>query len=167
MNTGVTRHKNALGYLCLVLGFVLFWSFIKIWRQRLEKGGDRRELYIHGILLLMIGYLFAKANSMTSLGSFIIGVCVLTVLGLPFFRRNINHLGSYVVWGPLLLSPLMLMGSDFIVSKSVEATGHDLTFWGRVELWKNIISLKINPLIGTGYESFWNGKWVEKIWELY
>jgi len=44
--------------------------------------------------------------------------------------------------------------------------GRDLTFTGRTEIWEKVLSMKVNPLIGVGYESFWLGDILSK-WDDY
>jgi len=45
----------------------------------------------------------------------------------------------------------------------VQELGRNSTLTGRTLLWQAILSLKINPLLGVGYESFWLGSRVEDI----
>ena len=47
----------------------------------------------------------------------------------------------------------------------VSSLGRDLTFTERTFIWDYLISLKTNPLIGTGYDSFWLGNRVKHFWE--
>jgi O-antigen ligase len=47
----------------------------------------------------------------------------------------------------------------------IPALGRDMTLTGRTELWSDVLDMDTNPLIGTGYESFWLGDRLEKIWE--
>lgn len=45
--------------------------------------------------------------------------------------------------------------------------GRDATLTGRTEIWSLVLGMKGNPVFGTGFESFWLGKRLEKIWSLY
>jgi len=47
----------------------------------------------------------------------------------------------------------------------VTAIGRDPTLTGRTDLWKQCLSISGNPLVGTGFESFWLGWRIQKIWE--
>ena len=49
----------------------------------------------------------------------------------------------------------------------VGSLGEDVTFTGRTDLWKDLLSQPINPLMGTGYQSFWLGERAEIFWEKY
>jgi len=44
--------------------------------------------------------------------------------------------------------------------------GRTATLTGRTEIWKAVLSFHTNQLIGTGYDSFWLGKRIEKVWEI-
>jgi len=39
--------------------------------------------------------------------------------------------------------------------------GRDSTLTGRTDIWARVIALVHNPVIGTGFESFWLGKRLE------
>jgi exopolysaccharide production protein ExoQ len=45
--------------------------------------------------------------------------------------------------------------------------GRDSTLTGRTELWKELIGMNANPMLGTGFESFWLGERLQKLWELH
>src|SRR3984893_16756181 len=46
------------------------------------------------------------------------------------------------------------------------AVGRDPTLTGRSNIWKAVLSTNTNPLIGTGYESFWLGPRLNHVWQL-
>lgn len=43
--------------------------------------------------------------------------------------------------------------------------GRDVTFTGRTELWSHLLGMSVNPLFGSGYQSFWLGPRMEGLWE--
>ena len=49
----------------------------------------------------------------------------------------------------------------------ITAIGRDPTLTGRTELWGEVLSVAGNPLIGTGFESFWQGSRLEKLWSIH
>jgi O-antigen ligase len=71
----------------------------------------------------------------------------------------------------------VLIAAMLIVSFSVlfldmggsvmETMGRDPTLTGRTEIWKVVLGMRGNPVLGTGFESFWLGKRLQKIWSLY
>ncbi len=94
MNVGVCISKNMLGCICMILGFFFFWHFLNTWRTE-RSVARRRELWLTGTLLFMIGWLLWKAHSATSAISLMIAVAVVFLLE----RRWVNkqRLGTYVI----------------------------------------------------------------------
>ena len=45
----------------------------------------------------------------------------------------------------------------------VSALGKDPTLTGRTEIWGFVLGLHTNPLVGTGFESFWLGPRLTKM----
>src|SRR5258707_2543399 len=77
--TGVATAKNSLGYVCLGFWLASLWIFLRLFR---DAEGTRRvgPLIVHGTLLVMVLWLFWKADSMTSLSCFLMagGMIVVT-----------------------------------------------------------------------------------------
>jgi len=46
------------------------------------------------------------------------------------------------------------------------AVGRDPTLTGRTNIWNAVLSAHTNPLVGTGYESFWLGSRLKQVWSL-
>lgn len=160
--SGVATGKNGLGYVCLVFGLASVWRVLEALRG---SEGRRRagQLIAHGVVLAMALWLFWKADSATSLGCFLIGVTLMAVMSLPGFARRpttMHLLVAAVLF--LSLSALFLDGMGL-----VEAMGRDATLTGRTALWDQVLSLSAHPLFGTGFESFWLGERVEKLWRIY
>src|SRR5262249_31164767 len=49
----------------------------------------------------------------------------------------------------------------------VKSLGRDPTLTGRTAIWNVVLGMSGNSLLGTGFESFWLGPRLEKIWKLY
>ena len=49
----------------------------------------------------------------------------------------------------------------------MEASGRDATLTGRTGIWQTVLNEPNNPLLGTGYASFWLGDRLQRIWALY
>jgi len=163
--TGVTNNKNTLGLLCLVCGLVLFWNLFLIWRSR-KITPVKRDIFIHTLLLSMIAWLLWKSNSATSLWCLIMGSGVVGGLQSARIRGKLKSVGQpFFVILLLFLPILFLVNYDIFLASAIDTTGHSLTFWGRVELWKELIAMHSNPWIGVGFESFWLGDRLTSIWE--
>lgn len=161
-NNGIAEGKNMLGADCLILGFFFFWHLLQTWRT--ERGRVRRnELLLTGAFLVMIWWLFSVAHSSTSLGSLIVGILTLLLVGM----RSVNKrfVGAYIVVGIVLFA---VAESTFgILQFFIQAAGRDATLTGRTELWRHLLEFHTNPIFGVGFESFWLGERLKKMGELY
>jgi exopolysaccharide production protein ExoQ len=54
-----------------------------------------------------------------------------------------------------------------IGSGLVQNLGRDSSLTGRTEIWNMVTSMTPNRLLGAGYESFWVGQRLQKIWAVY
>jgi O-antigen ligase len=59
---------------------------------------------------------------------------------------------------------VLVLGADAAL---VEAMGRDATLTGRTELWEQLGRMVVDPVLGAGYESFWLGDRLEKLWSIY
>ena len=161
LNVGVTMSKNMLGNLCLVSGLFFFWSLFTMWRNK-ARSMDTHDLFIHVLFLAMIGWLLTLSSSATSLLCLGIGICIIVGLELPAMRKSPRTGGLVIVSIALLF---FLLEEAFDLSQVIIASmGRDPTFTGRSEIWSEVISLVPNPLIGTGYDSFWLGERLKQMW---
>jgi O-antigen ligase len=153
LDTGITLNKNALGGDCLILGFFFFWYLSQIWSN--ERGRPRRnELFMTGGFLLMIWWLLSKAHSSTSSVSLFVGVLIVAILGLRFVEKRL--IGTYLIIAGLALA-VAQWGFD-IYATAIHFLGKNPTLTDRTLLWSDLFKVKINPLFGTGFESFWLGE---------
>jgi exopolysaccharide production protein ExoQ len=159
VNTGITTNKNALGCDCMILGFFLYWSLLQTWNA--EKNSDRRnELILTAGLLAMVWWLLVMAHSSTSLVSLLIGVLMVALLGLRFVNKRL--IGTYLIIGAfVLLVAEMAFG---IYAHAIQFLGKDPTLTDRTILWNDLLKVEINPLFGTGFESFWLGDRLQILW---
>ena len=161
-NTGITTNKNDLGCDCLILGFFFFWCFSKTWSQ--EKSPARRnELLLCGGFLIMTLWLLKAAHSSTSLVSLGIAMAMVLFLGLRFVNRKL--VGVYVVTGIILL--VFAEATFGIFSQALQILGKDPTLTDRTLLWHEVLKIPINPVFGAGFESFWLGDRLKKLWDIY
>ena len=152
INTGITANKNALGCDCLILGFFFFWHLLQTWS--IERGKLRRnELFLTGGFLMAIWWLLSMAHSSTSLVSLFVGVLIVVILGLRFVNKR--FIGTYLIIGVLAL--VVVEWAFGLYASAIQLLGKDPTLTDRTLLWSELLKVKINPLFGTGFESFWLG----------
>jgi exopolysaccharide production protein ExoQ len=157
--TGVTTNKNELGFLCLICGLGCLWRCLQAIRDR--KSGS---ILGYAAILSMVLWLFWMANSMTSLSCFLMAGALMVAVS----ARSINRSPALVhclVAGIIAVSCSTLF---FDLGSGLLATmGRDPTLTGRTDIWKMALGMNGNPLIGTGFESFWLPPRLDKIWSMY
>ena len=162
--SGISTNKNELGCVLFVCGLWLVWDLVEM-RKSSSGQIDKLDLCARILLLLMVFWLISIANSSTALVCFIIGTCILLFMQRPSVRRHIKYLGTYSLSLGFLL--LILYTVPGVLEALVGLVGRDMTFTGRTDLWTDLLTEPINPLIGTGYESFWLGPGAQRMWEKY
>ncbi len=161
MNKGIAIGKNELGADCLILGFFFFWHLLQTWQT--ERNTRRRnELRLIAGFLIGISLLLRYAHSATSTICLFVAILIVVFVGI---RSNKNFIGMYMLAALVLLAAAELaFGISGRLSESL-GRGSDLT--GRTVLWANVLKLQPNPILGTGFESFWLGERPQRIAELY
>jgi len=160
---GVTTNKNTLGVICLIFGLGAMWRFLATYRDR-KSEGRTRKLFALGVILSMVLWLFWIANSMTSLGSFLMASTLFLAANSRVAIRRPAVVHALTVVMLVISSSIVFLG----VSPGVLATmGRNPTLTDRTEVWGVLLTLVRNPLFGTGFESFWLGPRLEKMWSIY
>jgi exopolysaccharide production protein ExoQ len=159
---GVTPEKNALGALCLFYGLAYLYYFLKAYRE--EKGARRRKLLIaYGVVTVLALYLLVASDSATALaGFFLAGVPMVLTFRYSVFRKPaLVHIMVLGALGVAVSVLFLNMGSGML-----EGMGRNATLTGRTAVWHAALSLAENPVVGTGFESFWVGPRYEQMAEL-
>ncbi len=159
---GVTTNKNLLGIVCVIFGLGSLWRFLAAYQDR---GSTHRTRYlvVHGTLLAMVLWLFQMAKSLTSLSCFLLagGLMVATNLGTRARKPWVVH---FLVTAVVLVSFSTLFFD--VGGFALETMGKDPSLTGRTKIWDLVLGLSGNPLFGTGFESFWLGPRLERIWSV-
>jgi exopolysaccharide production protein ExoQ len=158
MITGIATNKNGLGADCMILGFFFFWYLLQTWSTD-RNTWRRNELRLIAGFLIGILYLFRLAHSATPLTSLCVGVLVVLFVGIRLINKN--FIGTYLLTALILL---VLAELTFgISSRYSEALGRGSGLSGRTLLWSHLLEVHINPVLGTGFESFWLGERLEQL----
>jgi O-antigen ligase len=161
--TGVALDKNMLGYLLFSFGLFFVASLMATLGQPLaERSRLRTERIINILFLLMIVWLLSIANSSTASVALTAGTAIMIALRSRSIRK---HFWFYAL-GVVLLAVIFDM-SFSLQSTVAEAAGRDASFTGRTGLWETVLREPINPIIGTGYSTFWLGERVLRFWQMY
>lgn len=154
MWTGVTPHKNALGLMVLTLGLWLIYDIMELHHSNAVR--NRKQALANHYLLLLIGaWLLVTCDSKTSLASAIVGGIVLWA---SRYLGKLNNLGPIAVTCVAVVLALFSINATFDLSDDlIHALGRQENLTGRTEVWDWVLKQPINPIIGYGYNTFWDG----------
>ncbi len=160
-NIGIAGNKNELGAIAFAFTLFFAWYFLQIWRM--QKGKERRDqVFLTAGLLFLSGYCLRKSHSSTSVLSCLLGLLLLVLLGLRVVNKR--RITAYVVAGFLIVIVAQLTFD--VYGSVVDLTGHGSTIEGRGRLWDFLLQYNSSPIFGTGFESFWLGDRLLKIWNM-
>lgn len=163
MYVGPATSKNGLGVICLASGLFFFWDVIVRWSGR-RQWREKRIILMDMAFLAMTVYTLHIANSATSRLCFVIGCLVIIAARTKISRR---HPGVLKVAIPAFLCLYITLafglGIDLTAVLAV-ALGRNPTLTGRTDIWHFLLGMGTNPLIGTGYQSFWLGSRLAVVW---
>lgn len=159
--TGCATSKNMLGLACLVSGLYFFWDTVALWADRRQRR-NRRILAVNAVFLAMTFYLLHLARSATSSVCLTLGCLLIAAAHSRFFQRRPSLL-NWLVPVSFGLYLLLAFGLD-LNGNFAGAVGRDPTLTDRTKIWAFVLSMQPNPLLGTGYESFWLGPRLEWFW---
>jgi exopolysaccharide production protein ExoQ len=159
---GVALNKNGQGQICMVCGIGALGAFMDAFRQ--DKSRQRTiSLRIHGAMFITAAGIIAKIDSMTSLSCLLMAGFVLVLSSTKSINcraKNIHALVGGVVFIAIVATVLDESGGLF------QMMGRNRNLTGRTEIWTVLLSLHTNPLVGTGYESFWSPGRLMQVWSL-
>jgi exopolysaccharide production protein ExoQ len=157
-STGITTNKNMLGADCMILGFFFFWHLLQTWQTHRDRW-RRNELRLIAGFLIAIWWLSSQAHSATSVTSLFVGALVVVFVGIRSINKN--FIGTYLL---VALTLLVIAELTFGISgRFSEGLGRGSGLSGRTVLWTELLKLDTNPILGTGFESFWLGKRPEQL----
>lgn len=158
---GVTTSKNMLGAVCLIGGLFFFWDTARCWIDRTQKK-RKRVICVNVAFLAMTLWLLHLAHSATSSVCLVIGCIVIAMAHIRPFRRHPAFL--------MLLCPasfllyLTLVFGFGLMGNMARAVGRNANLTDRTQIWSALLSMHTNPLVGTGYQSFWLGSRLAQAW---
>lgn len=151
---GVTGGKNSLGMICLIFGLASLWRFLSAYRDR-TLPDRKRFLIAEGVFLAFVGYLLHEAHSATSLSCFVLAGTVLVLTSRPALARK-PKVVHVLVWGIVAVAIVALFFDP--TGSMVSTVGRNSTLTGRTDVWARAMTIVENPLLGSGFETFWLGE---------
>jgi len=139
-----------------------------VWRLSMMFSGPKEgrplgPIAAQSVLLAIVVLLFHQADSVTSMMCFVIASAFIvgTAMGVLTWKPWVVH----------ATSAFMLCGASFVLlgggGALLELVGRNPTLTGRTEIWSVVQEFAGNPLIGTGFDSFWLGTRLEAMWARY
>lgn len=159
--SGVATSKNLLGLVFLICGVFFFWDSLVRWPERRQRR-TKRILLVNAAFLGMTVWLVNVANSTTSEVCLIMACSVLAVGCTKIFRKH-SALLKILVPSAFIIYLVLDFGMGMNGSMA-QAVGKDPTLTDRTKIWAFLLSMHTNPLIGTGYQSFWLGPRLDYFW---
>lgn len=151
-NTGVTLNKNSLGLIVFVISLGVLWNIRSLLSHKDEPNRGRRMVAQFTLLAFGLA-LLEMSHSATSVICFLLGAALMLVTSLHAIRRSPRRVHALCILVVLVGGLAMLLGGDSVLS-SVLGRGSKMS--GRTYIWEASLAAAENPLIGTGFESFWN-----------
>ena len=161
MFVGATTSKNMLGVLCLVSGIFFFWDTVTRWSDRKNRQ-TRKIIAVDLAFFGMTLWVLNLSNSATSTVCLAMA-CIMVVAAQSGWTER--HPGLFKSLIPAIFFVYLILAFGFNVNGALAgAVGRDPTLTGRTDIWKAVLATNTNPLVGTGYGSFWLGPRLNFIW---
>jgi exopolysaccharide production protein ExoQ len=162
MYVGATTGKNLLGVVCLISGLFFFWDTVVRWPERKQRR-TRRIILVNVTFLAMTLWLLNLASSTTSRVCLVLGCLVIAAAHTRPVRRRPALLKALI---PACFCLYVILSFGFDMNGAMAgAVGKDPTLTDRTKIWAFLHSMHTNPLVGTGYESFWLGPRLQSFWQ--
>lgn len=155
MFVGVATHKNTLGVLAMVGALFLLWDLFDF-RTKAKGVAGKISFVSSTLVLLMSWYLLLIIDSVTSLICTALGSALIigfrgTSVGRYPRRMEIVGLGSMAIF--------WMLDSVFNVTEAfVQSLGRDMSLTTRTDIWAIVRDYQDNPLVGSGFNTFWAGQ---------
>jgi O-antigen ligase len=161
MVDGVTTSKNDLGAVCMISGIFFLWDTLTLWADRKQRK-VKQAIALNLTFLFLSVWLLYSSHSTTSTICFLLGSAVVLATRLQLFKR---HPGILKVSIPAIFFLYLILSFGFGLAGSMaQAVGKDPTLTDRTKIWAIVLGMHTNPIIGTGYESFWLGQRLDWFW---
>ena len=161
MFIGVSIHKNLLGMLCLLMGNGVFWMCLETFRKE-QRFQRIKKLSGYGAVLGMTIWLLWTAGSATSSSCF--GMMSMLMLAVTVSKTARQPLVLNLMIGAIVLGTVITLFGAPAGGALLASIGRDPTLTGRTEIWGVLLKIASNPILGTGFETFWLGDRLKKVW---
>ena len=162
-NMGVATDKNILGVTTYVLTLGAFWQVLRFWRDP-KVPNRRRQFVAEGTLVGFGIWNLFTANSATSESCLMLAAFIMLLSGSRRFRGRAATVNALVLTVIVVGGLIKVTGTDEAV---FHALGRNTNLTGRTDIWALLIGMAPNPLVGAGFESFWLGPRMQRVWDAF
>jgi O-antigen ligase len=162
MYFGVTTFKNLLGMISMVFGLASLWSFLCAYGDS-SLPNRTKHMIAHAVAIATAVGLILRADSMTSLSCLFLAGAVMVLVSQPWVTHRPGR--ALAIVGAAIGLPLFALFMN-TMGTLVHSLGRNSTLTGRTSIWKAVLSMHTNPIIGTGFESFWLGNRLQAVWNM-
>jgi exopolysaccharide production protein ExoQ len=159
---GAATSKNMLGNVCMISGIYFLWDTVTRWAGRKEPR-QKWAIRLNLFFLLMTLWLLNLSQSATSKVCLVLGCLVILAVYSGWGHRHLTLIRALVP-ATFCLYVLLAYGLD-LNGAMVSRLGRDPTLTDRTLIWKAVWNQHTNPVLGTGYESFWLGPRLRSVWQ--
>ena len=161
-DAGPTTGKNLLGVLAVISGVFFFWDTVMRWSNRKDVR-TRRIIVVNIGFIGMTLWLLKIANSTTANVCLSLGCLAIWAAYSNVFGRRPRLLKMLA---PAAVCLYVILAFGFGMNGDLAAyVGKDPTLTDRTKIWAVVLGMHTNPLLGTGYESFWMGPRLQWFWQ--
>jgi O-antigen ligase len=161
--TGVTTDKNLLGVTTYILSLGALWQILQLWPDRRDP--DRKRQFLAQCVVLGFGiWLLCNADSATSTACFALGAFVMLVTSSPRMVGRPAAVHKLVLTLVIIVGLIQVTGAYAAV---IHAMGRNTDLTGRADIWPVLIPMAPSQLVGAGFESFWLGPRLLKVWNAF
>jgi exopolysaccharide production protein ExoQ len=161
---GLATSKNVLGAVSMVGALFFFWDVQTRWVDR-KVPRTKKIIAVNLAFLGMALWLVYRANSATSRACLAIGCLVIMALYSKWGKRHITLVKTLVL-ASFPVYVVLAFGLD-LSGEFARSLGRNPTLTDRTQLWKILLNMHTNPLIGSGYDSFWLGERFLHVWRTF
>ena len=157
--TGIALDKNMEGSILFILGLFFLWHFLQVrqWEWSVRR---RYEMLLCLLFLGLIGWLLHSVHSSTSAVSLAVASAVVLLLG----SRIINpaRIGTYLITTGIVVGLAQWIFG--FIDLFIQQLGKDPTLTDRTKVWALALQMQGDPILGSGFETFWMGDRLREIW---
>lgn len=157
-NVGLTENKNSLGLIVFLVSLGALWNIRGLLLDKNAPHRKRRLLAQCALLAFGI-WLLQMAHCATAIACFVIGAGLMLLTSLRAIRSQPHKVHAFCLGIILAGGIAFLLGGESTVTGML---GRQSDLTGRTDIWKASLAAADSPILGTGFESFWNTN-VEKV----